>query len=171
MIFSEEVDNCGLPIAEDIQWNAVQKNWIINGAEGIATYSINPMEFLKLTTISRSELDRILKAAKNKEHYLSKEVQDDMHVAPNLIIEHDEKITGHEGRHRAAAIINHGEKEMLIGIVADSSDEKFQELGWKWKRSIPVSEHLIGQFTGHRHKIDQSKINKIDRDENGNLIS
>jgi predicted GNAT family acetyltransferase len=145
--------------------NDNQARWLKHGAEAIGTYEMHPEEFLKLTTHHENEAQAIKSRAKPLEFYNSPEINQDMSVHPHVTVNHEGKVVGHEGRHRAAAIANAGGSKIRVAVVAQDSKEFHDKYGWRWKRNIPAPAELHGQFSDHSHKIDQAKFERIHREE------
>ncbi len=101
----------------------IKVNWIID---------IDPKEFLKLTLDTEPghypRMDNI--EPQPLETYKSPEYQADMRVHPMLLIDKDTgKIRAHEGRHRAAAVMQAGGKWYRIGVQfrgENGSDRNFR---------------------------------------------
>lgn len=132
--------------------------------EGIAYYDIDPLEFLRLTAESPEHFHMLLKKAKPLEFYNQPEVNEDMVVHPFLAVDENGKIDAHEGRHRAAATYNAGEKTYRIAIVAEERGWPVAKHGWRWKRRLSVPPTLIAQYPGmerYEHKVDASKLEEI----------
>jgi hypothetical protein len=126
-----EEDDLLLPPNKRQQQNAIdiKINWVID---------IDPKEFLKLTLSdspnSYPTIENI--DPKTLDFYKSEEIQADMSVHPHLSIdEFTGKIRGHEGRHRAAAVMKAGGKWFRVGIkfVAVSRNHRPENMPKTWK--------------------------------------
>jgi hypothetical protein len=95
--------------------NSKMKDWVKGEADALITMS--PKDFLTLTTRNENEYWRIMEDTRGLDFYNSDEIQDNMCVHPFLILDENGIITGHEGRHRAAATINNGEKKYEVGLI------------------------------------------------------
>ncbi|MBF0098708.1 MAG: hypothetical protein HQM05_15390 [Magnetococcales bacterium] len=88
----------------------------IDEAIDVHAYSlvmVDPYKFLMLTTMSNSHLREIQKEAKTLDEYN----RFNSNLMPFLWINRNTgRIEGHEGRHRAAAILANGEHEMPVAI-------------------------------------------------------
>lgn len=155
-----------------LQFNEAQKKFLETGAEGIATYKISPLDFLKLTTQNDDEINSIISMTKPVDFYDQPEIQAGITVAPHLEIDDNGKIVGHEGRHRAASALNAGINQIEIGIVANQSGWPANKHGWRWKRALPISQKIHPQFRNDfHHEIIKDNLSLITRDENMNIIS
>lgn len=130
--------------------------------EGIAFYEIPHMEFLKLTTKNDAEINDLRNDGKLKsvDEYNQYAKEDKFNVHPHLEISPTGKIIAHEGRHRAIAEMDTGEKLYRIAIVANYHGWN-PEYGKRWYRKLPVPASLTGQYNDYVHIIDQSKIELI----------
>jgi hypothetical protein len=114
--------------------------------ENIETIEMDPLEFLKLTTRGNADINHILKTAKPLSYYNSPKVQKGSSVHPNISIEPDGQIVGHEGRHRAAAVYNAGGKKFKVAVGASGEGYANKGYGWKGQRKLSLPEFLKGQF-------------------------
>jgi len=161
----ESLDPWGFPVNEDLEYTSKQIDWAKNGVEGIGFYDIDPMEFLLLTVENERELEGIINRAGEVEDYNSPEYQKDYAVHPFLSIDSDGNIDGHEGRHRAAALLNDGEEVYRIVLVARESGWANKGYGWRWKRNLPLPKVLKSQFGSYTHQVDDSDFTRIEREE------
>lgn len=156
------------PKKNPIKPNKKQIEWAHSTEEGIAFYDIDPVEFLRLTAESPENFQHFIKMKSSKqksmEFYNSPEVQADLNVHPALWIDQHGKIDAHEGRHRAAATYNAGEKTYRIAIIAEERGWPVDTHGWRWKRRLKVPPQLIAQYPGmdrYTHQVDPTKLEEI----------
>lgn len=147
-----------------IKPTARQVKWAHGEAEGIAFYDIDPLEFLRLTAESPEHFHSLLKHSKPMEFYNSPEVQKELIVHPAIWIDDKGKIDAHEGRHRAAATYNAGEKTYRIAIIAEERGWPVKDHGWRWKRRLKVPPQFVAQYPGmdrYTHEVDATKLEEI----------
>lgn len=139
-----------------------QIDWATEGAEGIAFYDIDPIEFLRLTAESPEHFHQLLKHSKSMDFYNSPEIQENLVVHPAIWINDDGTIDAHEGRHRAAATYNAGEKTYRIAIIADERGWPVKTHGWRWKRRLKIPPLLTAQYMKeYTHEVDPTKLEEI----------
>jgi hypothetical protein len=103
--------------------NSKMKDWVKGEADALIT--MHPKDFLNLTTEDENDYYRILEDPKsNLTFFNSDEVQDDMYAHPFLWLDKNGVIVGHEGRHRAAALINNNEKKYDVAIILRKNVDK-----------------------------------------------
>jgi hypothetical protein len=146
------------------------EEWAEESNEGIAYYKIHPMEFLKLTTNHPSQIKEIIFQARSMSEY-NKHLETTPDAPPYLLIGPNGQIYGHEGRHRAASILNAGEYEIEIALIAKEGKYSHEQFGRRWHRELPIPSILKaekseekGDTSNHKHKIDMSKITRIPRE-------
>lgn len=109
---------------------------------------MSPELFLEMTTSDIKGKFEIFDRAKPLEFYKSEEIQQGMSVHPFLRVNIETgKITGHEGRHRAAAVWKAGGKWVRVGISLrpDSRNHRPDKMPGIW----------IGQFNSEKFNIKQ----------------
>jgi hypothetical protein len=110
----------------EIPWNEAQERDARADKKGAAIVLMDPEVFLELTTADAAQVRAIRDAAKPIDTYLSPEVQKNLLLPPFLTIDpnRDNKIVSHEGRHRAAAVLNAGGKafKVLIRTTEEGQD-------------------------------------------------
>lgn len=119
----------------------VQREWLKDN-KATAFINMDPMDFLTLTTPDSQYLQEILNKARTLDEYNEYQIRTKEGQTPLLRIEKETgKITGHEGRHRAAAVYNAGESAMKVGIrlVHDYAGSR----SWTWD-DVPEIWH--GEF-------------------------
>jgi hypothetical protein len=75
---------------------------------------MHPRKFLELTTHDDQHMSEIKGAAQSLKAYNDHTRDRHIQVAPFLHIHHTGKVIGHEGRHRAAAVLNAGHDTMPV---------------------------------------------------------
>lgn len=143
------------------------------GNKNAGTLVIDPYKFLELTTRDSSDVYSIMDDAKTLEEYNQYVKDGSSYLMPWLEISTDGisrykepckvgQVVGHEGRHRAAALIKAGIKKMPISVklYRRGFAERFHttdENPWgedKWK-SEDLPKILYGEFNqNHSAKID-----------------
>lgn len=110
----------------EIPWNEAQERDARADKKGAAIVLMDPDIFLELTTADAAQVRAIRDAAKPIDTYLSPEVQKNLLLPPFITIDpnRDNKIVSHEGRHRAAAVVNAGGKafKVLIRTAEEGQD-------------------------------------------------
>jgi hypothetical protein len=100
---------------------------------------MDPMSFLKLTTQDQSGIDSIMREAFPLDKYNKFALEGETSIPPYFNIYLDGNIAGHEGRHRAAALIINHENIMPVSIIlfnqSGRADRNFSfwDLPWIWK--------------------------------------
>lgn len=80
--------------------------------------TMDPVLFLRLTTTNDAHAQMIAESAARLDAYNAWSAQGETLIAPYLEVDMKTgKVVGHEGRHRAAALLAAGEHEMPVGIV------------------------------------------------------
>ena len=148
--------------ARTLKINQRQKR-MVNDSKGIGIIEMSPMDFLRLTTPSKSYIDSIFQLAKPLDFYNSPETQKDQGVHPYLEFDRETgKIQSHEGRHRAAAVYKAGGKKFPVALFPtpkhrqNSLEELPTVLTGQFNTytiSIDYAEDIIewtmGNFEGH----------------------
>ena len=113
--------------------------------KAIGLYLINIIDFLRVTTTAEM-FEMLLK----EKHESSAE------YLPCLEFDvKTGKITGHEGRHRAANYYNDGHREMLIALYPEPKHRK-------WKHDLSqMPNKLTGQFNNFQIELNKNKIERI----------
>lgn len=144
------------------------------GVKSCGFITMTPHDFLLLTTTNGDSLDSIRKSALTLEEYNKFARSGENILPPWLDVEvSDEgrlpkgKVSGHEGRHRAAALMNQKRTKMQVFLVAQRNGcstwrlPKYpdDESRWLEKRLVTATDFpnvLISQYNGNRVKIDLS---------------
>lgn len=96
---------------------------------------MHPLHFLDLTTDSKMPPSHFRSAAQKVDDYNSYTRSGETLNSPFLTIHKDGKVLGHEGRHRAAALLNDGETRMPVHIrIQDHEDlasVSYRDIGWE----------------------------------------
>lgn len=141
----------------------IQKEWAEDANESMAYYDIDPYVFLLLTTDKPQTLNDIIKYSESVAWYSSNFMKKKYIVHPFLKITPTGQIVGHEGRHRAAALVKAGEKNYRIALIAEEQSFTYEKYGPRWQRTLPIPEELKSQYVAYYHPIDQSRITRIPR--------
>lgn len=80
---------------------------------------MNPTDFLYLTTQDDATMNQVARLARPLSDYNQFAEEQTCVVMPFLYIDKQGKVTGHEGRHRAAALIESGTHELSVSIRLD----------------------------------------------------
>ncbi len=132
--FKEEAEHDGLRITDQMQKNAVDQKMHV-------AVHMHPRKFLELTTGGKPHFDEIKQSAKSLHDYNKHAEEGHVHVAPNLKIDSTGKIWSHEGRHRAAAMINAGHEKMHVFLkVSPKANKPERHHGWE-----DVPDRITGQ--------------------------
>ena len=91
--------------------------------------TINPREFLKLTTSGNMPPDYFKEQCKTLDQYNQWAHEGESIIMPALWIK-KEKVVGHEGRHRAAALICAGHDKMPVAVRLYPQDEHEEKYGY-----------------------------------------
>lgn len=121
--------------------NSKMKNWT-SDTEAIIT--MHPKDFLTLTTHDENEYWRIMEDTRGLDFYNSDEINSGMIVHPFLILDGEGVILGHEGRHRAAAVIQNGEKKFDVALILR-------------ERHKGLPNRIIAQFKGNDYFVAMPK--------------
>lgn len=133
---------------EELKVTEIQKQNAID-EKAIGTIEMDALEFLKLTTGDDAHLQEILNNAKPLAAY-EKSI-----ILPFLEFEVSTgKVTNHEGRHRAAALLNAGNKWITIALYPRGKAGKHRE--WESLEEMPT--RLKGQFRHTTALIDPKNI-------------
>ncbi len=93
--------------------------------------SMRPEDFLKLTTRDDDYVDRIKNQCKKLDEYNQWTERGESILMPFLYVDSESgQITGHEGRHRAAALICAGSNEMPVSIRIGGSEKHKEKYGY-----------------------------------------
>jgi hypothetical protein len=111
-----------------------QFKWMIESKNLAGLYFLHPMEFLKLTTDSESQIDYITLGEDPKSHSRSKfeseafsrewiempfiEIVDSVPEKPGAGFHGDMRVVGHEGRHRAWATLKSGDPWFMTAFFS-----------------------------------------------------
>lgn len=127
----EEAEHDGLVLTKRMERNAVDSKMHV-------AVHMHPRKFLELTTSGPKHFDEIKQAAKSVHDYNSYE---GVNVAPHLKIDSEGKVWSHEGRHRAAALINAGHERMHVYLkVSPKEGKPERHHGWE-----DVPDRITGQ--------------------------
>lgn len=131
-----------------IKVNVRQVMFTKTHAEPLGTFWINPIDFLRLTTNSEDQIYEFLLNAPKLSFFNSDEINGDMNAHPMLEINEDGKITGHEGRNRAAAVFNAGGKKYPISIHT-------------YKRDFKLPSRIFPQFNQETPPLETKSLNQF----------
>ena len=122
---------------------------VVNNEKGIGIYPMDPSDFLELSTTT-SDFNVIVLLAKPLEFYNDPKIQKDMNVHPFLQFDETGKVNGHEGRHRAAAVMNAGGNIFQVALYPTPGhrDHVLEDL--------PTT--LTGQFSSFQYDLDYDKM-------------
>ena len=118
-----------------------------------AIVHMHPNHFLQLTTGSSLAKEQIKRNAQPLENYNKYSGPGgDSIVHPFLRVQLDDKgggtVSGHEGRHRAAAVLNAGGNSMPVAIqLRPHRDMKKEKYDLGYDKHMP--DHLTSQFNPH----------------------
>jgi hypothetical protein len=114
-----------------------KSNWIVDMEPGL---------FIRMTTPHFKAFCEVIDESKPLDFYLSEEINKDMSVHPFLNIDQATgKIRGHEGRHRAAAVLKKGGKWFRVALHLKPSGRSYRP------KDMPMS--WIGEFDSDRYDI------------------
>lgn len=110
---------------------------------------MNPQSFIKLTTSDNTTQEMIVKRCRSVEDYNQWADEGETIIMPALWVK-DGTVVGHEGRHRAGALICAGHEEMPVSIRLYPDKEHQEKYGY-WDaeyqmRSEDMPEALHGQY-------------------------
>jgi hypothetical protein len=110
---------------------------------------MRPEDFLKLTSSDNHGPEYFQQHCKNVTDYNRWAEEGENIVMPGLWIK-DDKVSSHEGRHRAAALICAGEKEMAVALKLDPTEEHQEKYGyWEAPYEMKWEDYpraLYGQY-------------------------
>jgi hypothetical protein len=89
-----------------------------------ALVTMHPAKFLTLTTKDQHHYDEIKQAAHSLHKYNELAAGKEILHAPHLRVGHDGQVKAHEGRHRAAALLNAGHDKMHVYLRAPLKEGK-----------------------------------------------
>jgi len=131
---------------------------------------IDPRDFLKLTTQDEKHLQYIVFNAKPVEQYNQWVRDGEILVSPYLNVDmHTGRVCGHEGRHRAAALIrDESAKKMKVAVVLKdrgcSRRDPYEEKGKPWTTAFRVrwlgAKDLPDALTGQVRDDVEVKVDK-----------
>jgi hypothetical protein len=128
----------------------------LKNARSRYAYGIYPMDvgdFLKLTTSNHKEVGELCAEALDLSLYNAFGASGETQVMPMLQIEHSTgKVKGHEGRHRACALINDGKN--VIHVALYFLDDEYYKI--RSPETIPTMIH--GEFGRGSLFLSPSKI-------------
>lgn len=120
---------------------------------------IHPQDFLNLTTQDKSEMDRIMSDAKDLDFYNEKTQSGNIIQPPHLEFDHATgKIEGHEGRHRAAALLRAGKDKMTVAMYPTRGG--YKRRGWNHNE---MPSQLVGQFSDHTISFNPQSIKPLNK--------
>lgn len=124
-----------------------------NGAHFIA--EMDPKKFLELTTGDELSARAIMQDAQGIDDY-NRYADEGSNILMPFLDVSDEKVVGHEGRHRAASLINAGHDKMPVAFkIKPSADseldqmvvQKYGDFGWKYGMTFEDMPNMIkGQY-------------------------
>jgi hypothetical protein len=145
------------------------RDWRWNEKGPSAVVMMNPLDYLKLTTTNQESLDEIVKESHSLEEYNQWIANDEIYLPIWLTIDPTNnpvcgKISGHEGRHRVAAMLKAGETSVEVTLRIK------QFRGYRWKSDIQawnsyetsfwdLPPTLKGQFS--RYEFDCRRIHHV----------
>lgn len=136
---------------------------------------MHPKDFLKLTTSNDDHYNEIKGAARSLSDY-NKYAREGSNVnAPHLGMDHRGKVVSHEGRHRAAALVNAGHDTMHVYLKGPAQRDDIPE---RWHGHGDIHHTIHNQY-GNGFKISkpedvvQDHVAKLDRPvyHNGKMMS
>lgn len=145
--------------AEDFIWWGSEAEGIDNYAKSYKV-TMSPKDFLDLTTIAGADKIELgddiglSPAEKLDIDKLNKERYQPLFLQIAFKTDDVAKVTGHEGRHRAFALMDAGIKEVDVELRPDTYDTPYN----KYHPFIPKQLMLIDQFDQHRHVIVDNPI-------------
>lgn len=145
--------------AEDFIWWGSEAKGVDNYAKSYKV-TMSPKDFLDLTTIAgadKIELGHdigLSPAEKLDIDKLNQELYQPLFLQIAFKTDDVAKVTGHEGRHRAFALMDAGIKEVDVELRPDTYDTPYD----KYHPFIPKQLMLIDQFNQHRHVIVDNPI-------------
>lgn len=150
-------------LAEMLDLTADQKEVAVSNKMH-ALVHMHPRKFLELTTHDDEHVAEIKRAAQPVHAYNSHSASGSIRVAPFLRIDHRGKVMSHEGRHRAAALLNAGHDVMPVYLRHHgdpASDKPDREHGFG-----DFPEKITGQVRGsasksHDMKLLKNRVGKI----------
>ncbi len=126
--------------------------------------TMHPRKFLELTTADDHHVDEIKQAAKSLHTYNEYSAAKEIHNPPNLKIGHDGKVTAHEGRHRAAALINAGHERMHVYLQAPFDGKKSdRDHGHADVPHTIHGQHGRGSVKKSELELHQDHVGKLNR--------
>lgn len=132
--------------------NQRQKSWYVD-QKAIIIVTMPPELFIKLTTQSHN-IEQIRDRTKSKEFYQDLMDKEEIGIPPFLSIKDNGQIVSHEGRARALAAMDAGDKEFQVGILLHPSTRNAS------LKDIPPT--WIGQFDKKvKFGFDQGNVNSI----------
>lgn len=141
------------------------------GNKAIIFLNMRADDFLYLTTPNEKAIEQISKEAKTRREYVAWALRGETIIPPLLkLFAKTGKVTGHEGRHRAAAILNE-KKDATMWVAIIITDEDYGAMyyyetspeGKPWSRAKhyygykDVPEILEGQFSKVRVKVKPAR--------------
>ena len=129
-------------LAENLELTDLQRSNAKNGKMH-ALVRMHPKKFLELTTQDDEHTAEIKRSALPLHQYNKFSREKEILVAPFLRVDHRGKVTGHEGRHRAAALLNAGHDDMHVYLQVRDNDSRTpeREIGFGH-----VPKKVVGQF-------------------------
>lgn len=121
-----------------------------------ALVHMHPRKFLELTTHDDQHASEIKGAAQSLHSYNEFTRNKRIQVAPFLHVSHTGKVIGHEGRHRAAALLNAGHEVMPVYLHhhGDPSSDK-PHRDYKFG---DFPEKIVGQRRGTASKSHDMRL-------------
>lgn len=106
---------------------------------------LDPTKFLELTSTAdfRQEMKQF---TKKLDVYNAAVKQGEILVMPFLVIKFDRnrgKVVGHEGRHRAAALLAHGENKMIVALQLRPTEQYSDDLFNKYKTKVSKDARMF----------------------------
>lgn len=151
----------------DLPIHPYQKR-VAAGNKCIGYIVMSPEKFLDLTTIDATNKQKIIDSAQPLDVYVKSIRTKNNLVMPFLNLEVKKlgdmkgEVVGHEGRHRAAALMKAGKKRMpvAISIRPENREKAYRFEVWEkggkqtyfWDKSI-IPEKLKGQFNSKSHEL------------------
>jgi len=126
---------------------------------------MHPKDFLKLTTAHEGHYDEIKGAARSLGDYNKYSAEGSSLNAPHLGVNEKGKVVTHEGRHRAAALINAGHDSMHVYLKGPAQRDDVPE---RWHGHDDM-HHTFSNQHGNGFKIKkpadvvQDHVAKLDR--------
>jgi len=135
---------------KELKINDHQKRTVVD-EKGIGIYPMTPIDFLRLSTPNQAFIKDLMAASKDLDFYNSPEVQKGMYVHPFIEFDNNTgKVTAHEGRNRAAAVIKAGGSVFLVALFPRPGHREHV------KSELPTT--LLGEFSNFKYDLDYDKM-------------